>query len=480
MSVDNVARLMNAGNSTQLEQIAHEVTELQNTGVDTTARAAIAPFVLAQTNIYNVGAYHTYATISAAIAAWISDNKPQAEIIINTGEYNEAVALPANCNITFTGASKELVVWRTKTGMYDDAPLSISGGTILVQNITFVSDHTDNAEFDYAGNPEYPAPALYQCAYAVHVDGGDGGLIVVKNCDLISYQDAAFGCGTVDGTILRLENCNLYSYTDTVDDFPNAALALTHGALLYHTEADSASPTEFEGLELINISCYTKNSPQVIAYKNYSSDGSKKNLLAINVNVGGGQITAAENLIIQTSTIAIIGSKYTLDKNSGGNNCDVLNAYKVDATLDGIDADAIIGNGRFFTNVNTPTTSVYFVEQTSYGNYKYQLASKMSTGETYRRSYNNGTWGSWISIDNPTSLDLGYSTLVTDCNAIASSGFFQTGVNCTNAPTTSSHHIISHRANANYAYQWSIKMTDNSIQYKRTLNNGTWTEWAEL
>ena len=449
-------------------------------------------------NKYFVGANYPYKTITEAIKKWKLDGQPKAEVYLSEGEFNDVVSIDTGKEISFFGSGKKLTTWRTTTGKYKDAPITARGGKIILEDITIIADHSSiGNNYDYIGYPEGSGNAIYQNAYAVHFDSGNGGYYLIKDCDLISYQDAGLGCGTMDNTTIRLENVNIFSYTDSVNTHPNAGKeSLNHGALLYHSCDDKGSPTTFESLELINVNIYSKNSPYPFLYKNYSTDGSKKNLLTKNVSISGDNVT---QLFLESTRNATTKPYYVLNKNSFGNNFENLNHVKSGANIGiNFDGNAELANdcntiskcGFFYSNINTPTNEYYFINNIQFGKYAYQEAKLMDNNILYIREKINNVWGDWVQITNSqTSIQTliksmidvgtnGRATQVSEIDNIRKCGYFIVPNTVSELPAPKYYVMHSIAANSAGAIQqiWDL---ETGVSYKRLCNNNTWTNWVE-
>ena len=466
--------------------------------------AQLSDFVNERRNKYYVGKNHPYKTINEAFDEWKSAGYPESVIYIMNGEYLESISIPQGLTISFIGETKDGVIWRTTSGLYEDAPLWARGGKILAENITFVADHTSNPNFNYDGH------SANQNAYAVHFDGGVGGKYVLRNCDLISYQDAALGCGTVDNTTIRLENCNLYSYTDTVEDYPNAELSLGHGGLLYHTYKGDGTNT-IENLELINVNIFSKNSANPFKYLNYSTTVSRKNLLAINVNISGNKVSGREDLIYQNVSCVGYGNKpfFDLNPQSNGNNIDMLN-YKfendaVEFTSDSIALNPENGRSVEITSINDvtkcgyyhcrydmPTTEYYFINAIVFGNYKWLDAVSFNGNYHYVKLCNNGVWGEWLKISDSEEKIIkliqsmvsvstnGRGVAADNIDDISISGYYLSTNTASNTPQPNKFYginatVLSSTSQIQIAYD----LNDNTKMYKR-LKNITWSDWQQI
>ena len=449
-------------------------------------------------NKYFVGKNYPYKTITAAINKWKQDNTPVAEIHIAEGEYNDIISIDPEKSISFIGAGKRLTTWRTTSGHYKDAPLTARGGNIIVKNMTIIADHSDSGDtYDYIGNPDGTGTGKYQNAYALHFDSGNGGNYFVKDCDLISYQDAGLGCGTVENTTIRVEDTNIFSYTDLNTTHPNANESLNHGGLLYHSYDDKGTPTLNENLELINVNIYSKNSPSPFIYKNYSTDGSNKNLFCKNVCVSGDNST---DLFLSSSRHGSSKPYYDLNPQSFGNNIPEINASKLGENI-GIDdrgyakfitdANNINKCGYYYSSTNIPTGDGYwFINHIQFEKYAYQEAKLLDNKVMYSRQKVNETWSDWdeVRITKSTIEALvqnminvnsnGRATEITDIDNLRKCGYYVIPKTVAGLPEAKYYVMHSIVANSAGAIQqiWDLE-TGNS--YKRLCNNNIWTSWVQ-
>lgn len=446
-------------------------------------------------NKYFVGKNYPYKTITAAINKWKQDNTPIAEIHIAEGEYNDIISIDPEKSISFIGAGKILTTWRTTSGHYKDAPLTARGGNIIVKNMTIIADHSDSGDsYDYIGNPDETGTGKYQNAYALHFDSGNGGNYFVKNCDLISYQDAALGCGTVNNTTIRVEDTNIFSYTDSNTTHPNADESLNHGGLLYHTYADKGTPTSNENLELINVNIYSKNSPYPFIYKNYSTDGSNKNLFCKNVCVSGDNCT---DLFLASSTNGSSKPYYDLNAQSFGNNSlelNYINAINIGVDSNGYceavdDCNNLTRCGFYNCKTNTPSSANYMIQNIILNKgYVRQIAYHSSNSKTYQRVQINGVWSSWeLKTDTVTSIqsmisvsDNGRTIQVDSIDNISVSGYYLCTKTDSSAPTQAFYIIHCIVANSTASIQEAYAILSND-KYRRYKTSSTaWSEWTKV
>lgn len=450
-------------------------------------------------NKYFVGKNYPYKSITAAIDKWKQDNTPIAEIHIAEGEYNDIISINPGKSISFIGAGKILTTWRTTSGHYKDAPLTARGGNIIVKNMTIIADHSDAGDsYDYIGNPDGTGTGKYQNAYALHFDSGNGGNYFVKNCDLISYQDAGLGCGTVENTTIRVEDTNIFSYTDSNTTHPNASGSLNHGGLLYHSYDDKGTPTTNENLELVNVNIYSKNSPYPFIYKNYSTDGSNKNLFCKNVCVSGDNCTG---LFLTSSKNGSSKPYYNLNSQSFGNNVPEINASKLGENI-GIDdrgyakfiedANNINKCGYYYSSTNIPTGAGYwFINHIQFEKYAYQEAKSLGNTPMYTRQKVKDIWSDWDEVRITKSAietlvqhminvsSDGRATEITDIDNLRKCGYYVVPKTVAGLPEAKYYVMHSIVANSAGAVQqiWDLK---TGTSYKRVCNNNVWTSWVQV
>ena len=260
---------------------------------------------------YYVGENRSYQTIGDALSAWANDSYPPANIYIENGEYNEVVEINSK-DISLIGESREGTIIRTTTGKYIDAPVHILHGNVSVENMTIIADHSSDPDFDYeAENNTVPA-------YGVHVDGGTiAGKVIIKNCNIISYQSPAIGLGTIPDSLIRIENCVGLCYTDaTTVTTSKQYRALQYGCLICHMSSPENYPIRgTETLQLVNTKLFAKNTKNVVTLK-YGSDLTEHlNVLAINNVLGSDTENDINALFVPDAGLIV------LDSQSQGNTC---------------------------------------------------------------------------------------------------------------------------------------------------------------
>lgn len=196
-----------------------------------------------------VGASQPYTTIQAAVDAWADAggiNKAASVIHIAQGTYEEVINLQGQSNIAFIGEGRDLVTWKSSVGYYRYSPLVV-GGSVLIKGITFIADHTGTPDWAYTA---FASDNVSGAAYGLHIDDGTStGEVVIEDCDIYSYQNAALGCGTRINQQIRLERCRIYALNDVAETIP-------YGSIYYHTSA-TASAT---GQAFAMRGCYVYSS----------------------------------------------------------------------------------------------------------------------------------------------------------------------------------------------------------------------------
>ena len=147
--------------------------------------------------------------------------------MISKGIYKERIYLNGQSNISFVGEDKDFVIWKTTTGYYENAPLTI-GGNVLIKNITFIANTEDNPSYSYTS---YVSGTDSGASYALHIDDTTStGRVRVENCNVISYVNSAIGSGTRQNQEIELVNCYVATFT-------NESAIKGFGAWYCHTSA---------------------------------------------------------------------------------------------------------------------------------------------------------------------------------------------------------------------------------------------------
>ena len=160
-----------------------------------------------------------FDTINKAVdyARPLANENNQITILVYPGTYKEVVNLLGTSYISIVGVNKVTCILRDDSGQYLNAPLRVEGNC-FIHNMTIIATHDD----------DQTTPVDSLRAYAVHADDPGEGITEFNNCVLISYQNAAFGCGTHTNQTVKLINCELYSYC------PSESTMKENGALFLH------------------------------------------------------------------------------------------------------------------------------------------------------------------------------------------------------------------------------------------------------
>ncbi len=419
-------------NTSHWQQIAEkgatgDVTPAAEAARDAAAEsAALLGQYLSRENHYYVGAGMQYETITAAVAQWTTDGKPDSIIHIMKGVYNEKVNLGGmSSNLSFIGEDKAHVVWKQTTGYYPDCPLSISGN-VVIKNITFIADHTSTPGYTYVPYTTGNTGA----AYALHLDAPNApGVVRVENCDLYSYQNAAIGCGTCVDRSLQIINCRLFS-------LGNIAGTLANGALLYH--GDAADGVTGQELVLKHNYFYHAYS-SLVAYLQNTGD-TKVDIEMVGNVLDSGVYTTNDALVTLS-----FKEFFTIAKNSCGNNVERMNAPESSWQKAKLTDD--FGNAVLYTDdfnnaktglfkgntllgtANTPVAGhaiLGLMLPYSSAYYKVQYAWDVEDAfKLYRRTWSTSSWTAWVAQDGittavQTALDLKATKLLANTGITAS------------------------------------------------------------
>lgn len=173
-------------------------------------------------NVITVGQGHEHVTIQDAVNAAADSKDNPVTILIMPGIYNESIHVGGQRHLSLIGVNKKTCIVRNDTGYYNDAPLEIEGDA-MIKNLTFISTHD--------ATPNVPVDSLR--SYAVHADFPGAGTTEFIDCDMISMQNAAFGCGLRQDQTVKLIRCNLFSHT------PIESSMLANGSLFCHSAIDA-------------------------------------------------------------------------------------------------------------------------------------------------------------------------------------------------------------------------------------------------
>ena len=160
-----------------------------------------------------------FTTINDAVnyARPLANKNNQITILVYPGIYKEVVNLLGTSHISIIGVNKITCILRDDSGQYLNAPLRVEGNS-YIYNMTIIATHEDDTSTSVDDLR----------AYAVHCDDEGEGTTEFNNCILISYQNAALGCGLHTNQTVKLFDCELYSYC------PNESTMKDNGALYLH------------------------------------------------------------------------------------------------------------------------------------------------------------------------------------------------------------------------------------------------------
>ena len=198
-------------------------------------------------NVITVGQGYEYTTIQAAVNAAADSKDNPITILIMPGIYNESVDVEGQRHLSLIGVNKKTCIVRNDTGDYNNAPLKIEGD-VMIKNLTFISTHD--------ATTNVPVDSLR--SYAVHADFGGAGTAEFIDCDMISMQNAAFGCGLHQDQTVKLIRCNLFSHT------PAESSMLINGGLYCH----SAVAANTSNQHIIIDDCHIESDLSWAAYIN--------------------------------------------------------------------------------------------------------------------------------------------------------------------------------------------------------------------
>lgn len=169
--------------------------------------------------LYIVGPDAKYQTITAAYNACVANGG--GTILITEGTYDEAITGGnVTVPVTFLGTDRNKCIWKSSTFGYANACFT-GTGDITFENLTMYKS--------------IPAGETTLGGYALHMDyPGATGQMLVNNCNLISEENAAIGCGTGTDQKITIDNCYIEFYNKNT-------ITNNNGALLYHTSATAGA-----------------------------------------------------------------------------------------------------------------------------------------------------------------------------------------------------------------------------------------------
>lgn len=206
--------------------------------------------------LYIVGTNAKYQTITAAYNDCVANGG--GTILITEGTYDEAITGGVvTVPVTFLGTDRNKCIWKSSTFGYANACFT-GTGDLTFENLTMYKP--------------IPAGETTQGGYALHMDyPGATGSMYVNNCNLISEENAAIGCGTRTDQQIRIENCYI--------EFKNKnSIASNNGAMLYHT-APEAGQT---GQKFSLINCIVKSSSVIANILNSAANTENVPIQVIN------------------------------------------------------------------------------------------------------------------------------------------------------------------------------------------------------
>ena len=442
-----------------------------------------------------VGENQHYRTIKSAFNEWLNPNtinKKPTIITILKGVYEESISYYGQCNITFIGEDRQNVIWKTTTGNYNDAPLNVQG-EVLIKNITFIADHSKNTDYDFSQKNTG--------AYALHIDQkGVVGKTIIKNCTLISEQNAAIGCGTRSNQTIEIIDCDLYNKSNKSN-----VKGVSNGALLYHTSADNDDSVN-QKIILNNVKLYSE-SGRCLELQTYGSNEEIIKLESINVNCYSNNNNLKNHELVRfvpQPTTNIIRIKLT--ENSCNCNVESLNnkdsSYQK-AKITNAFGDAILVND--FNNVlnfsffkgngntgclNTPTPHWYIAL-----NLPYEINSNMDNNtfviqyawniqnnfKLYKRFKQLNDFTEWVVCSENNNLNYVIDNEVIDCNEVKTNKFKVNkstgGLNC---PKDSSGWFIGEQisfSDKTFILQKIYAIQDSFKEYRRYKQTDEWSEW---
>ena len=267
--------------------------------------AAFAKILQKSANVHTVGSGAEYATIQDAYTQCVTDQG--GTVLIMPGEYDEAVTMAAGSDqyqINFIGVSRDSVIWKSSVFGYANACFTGSGN-LTFENLTMIKGSASTSTLG---------------GYALHMDyPGMEGTMQVKNCHLISYENAALGCGTRTNQHIIIRDCLIENYKT----------GNTNTALLYHTAPEGGQTGQM--FELINNIVIDHTSSGAAMFLNSAANTESFEPVFINNTFISGIFTGTEadnyyNAVVTTSFV-MTNSTLTLTYNKCyGNNHPNVNA----------------------------------------------------------------------------------------------------------------------------------------------------------
>lgn len=306
--------------------IAEKLNDLEETYAprltEVTAQLAHIENQVNDPTIYRVGKNQKFKTIKSAYDKWLADGKPEPTIIdIFPGTYKEFINGGAGNNLTFRGRGKWNTFWISDSGYYPDAPFTggPGGKELIFENMTVIATHD--------GTPNWSSTT--GGAYALHIDHPNAiGKTIIRDSILVSHQDAALGSGTRKNQEIILEDVSLFS---TATASVSGADGVSHGALFYHTAAESGQTGQ--KLTMKNVYAHSINGPGIVLLSSAAGD-TEVTVEAINT-IGRSDVyetytgTTRENRV----TVQNANNLLKMSENNKINNSYKLNAQGISDSL---------------------------------------------------------------------------------------------------------------------------------------------------
>lgn len=202
-----------------------------------------------------------YTSIQDAInvAKQLDGPDNQVTIYVAKGVYDRFDLYKGTHYIDIIGEGRELVTVKSTAGVYS-APAACLATNGIIRGITFLATHDDITEL----------PEGDMGSYAVHADYWtfvEGRKFVFEDCDFISYQTAAFGCGLWNNETLVLRGCNFYSYCDPAW---NTSESNAYPALTIHGAVQEENDTHHVIVE--NCKAWSQDCANAVTIYRYRSD----------------------------------------------------------------------------------------------------------------------------------------------------------------------------------------------------------------
>lgn len=206
--------------------------------------------------------------------------------------------------------------------------------------------------------------------------------------------------------------------------------------------------------------------------------------------------TAGDARLVNYDTTNSTEKSYVILKNDGAyekvgtgaeqrlSTQDWVKSFGLGDVAPSVDWNAVTKSGFYQGITNGPNgTSIFFGIHTQHTtNFATQIVSR--DGQTYTRSQEAGTWGSWKFLadrDWVKSLGIGGLARATsaDLNTLVESGFYNVTGTPANRPVSANGHLIVTVASSTYSTQTYVTHGTTNV-YVRSNNNGTWTSWEKM